>query len=61
MEGSIANFRGGKHTKHNSQMIVQVKGIDKKDKASELVGKSVVWTSPAKKRVKRKDNGNSRK
>lgn len=54
MDGVIANFRGGKHTKHNSQMIVQVKGITKKDKAAELVGKAVVWTSPAKKELKGK-------
>lgn len=62
MDGVIANFRGGKHTKHNSQMIVYVKGITKKDKAAELVGKAVVWTSPAKKELKGKitaTHGNS--
>jgi len=52
MEGVIANFRGGKHTKHNSQMIVHVKGIDKKEKAAKLMGKAVVWSSPAKKELK---------
>lgn len=54
MEGTIANFRGGRHTKHNSQMIVVVKGVDKKDKASDLIGKTAVWTSPAKKEIKGK-------
>ena len=62
MEGTIANFRGGRHTKHNSQMIVHVKGVDKKDKAAELIGKSVVWSTPAKREIKGKvtnTHGNS--
>ncbi|MBS3132914.1 50S ribosomal protein L35ae [Candidatus Woesearchaeota archaeon] len=54
MEGTIANFRGGRHTKHNSQMIVVVKGVDKKEKAAELIGKQVLWASPAKKEIKGK-------
>ncbi len=54
MEGTIANFRGGRHTKHNSQMILVVKDIDKKDKASAIIGRTVVWTSPAKKEIKGK-------
>lgn len=54
MEGTIANFRGGRHTKHNSQMIVVLKGVDKKDKTPELIGKTAVWTSPAKKEIKGK-------
>ena len=52
MDGAIANFRGGRHTKHNSQMIMVVKGVDKKAKTSDLIGKTVVWTSPAKKEIK---------
>jgi len=52
MEGVIMNFRGGRHTKHNSQMIVQIKGVDKKEKTVELLNKSAVWTSPAKKEIK---------
>ncbi len=52
MEGTIANFRGGRHTKHNSQMIVVVKGVDKKEKTADLIGKTVIWASPAKKEIK---------
>ena len=54
MEGSIASFRRGKHTVRTNQMIVKVKGIDKKDKAAELVGKIATWTSPGKKEIKGK-------
>jgi large subunit ribosomal protein L35Ae len=51
MKGVIANFRGGRHTQYNNQMIVIADGVDSKDKASKLVGKKVVWTSPAKKQI----------
>ena len=47
MEGIIINFRGGRHTKYNSQMIVQVENLNK-DKAQALIGKNVIWTSPGK-------------
>jgi len=52
MEGTIASFRGGRHSIHTSQMIVIFKGIDKKDKAAEMIGKAAVWASPAKKEIK---------
>ncbi len=35
-------------------MIVVVKGVDGKEKASELVGKAVSWKSPAGKEIKGK-------
>ena len=54
MEGTIASFRRGRHTIHTSQMIVHAKGVDKKERAVELVGKTVVWASPAKKEIKGK-------
>ncbi|MCK4589944.1 MAG: 50S ribosomal protein L35ae [Nanoarchaeota archaeon] len=48
MEGRIINFRRGIKTTYERQMIVEVKGIDNKEKASSLVGKKAVWTSPGK-------------
>jgi large subunit ribosomal protein L35Ae len=51
MKGVIANFRGGRHTQYGNQMIVLADGVDDKDKAAKLVGKSVVWRSPAKKEI----------
>jgi len=35
-------------------MVIKVEGIDKKEKAKALVGKSVVWKSPANKELKGK-------
>lgn len=43
-------------------MVVVVKGVDNKDKAKGLVGKKVVWKSPASKEIKgeiRAAHGNS--
>ena len=45
MEGVIVNFRRGRHTKHDSQMIVKVSNIDNKEKAKKLIGKKVIWKS----------------
>jgi len=47
MKGIIVNFRGGRHTQYNNHMIIQVEGVDSKEKAEKLVGKKVAWTSPA--------------
>lgn len=53
MEGTIVNFRSGRHTQTNNQMIISVEGMDK-EKAKALVGKEVVWKSPANKELKGK-------
>ncbi|MBS3102664.1 50S ribosomal protein L35ae [Candidatus Woesearchaeota archaeon] len=61
MEGIIASFRRGKHTQHNYQMIVKVDNVDSKDEAVKLVGRAVVWKSPAGKEIKgvvSKEHGN---
>lgn len=54
MEGLILNFRGGRHTQRNNEMIVKVPGIDGKVKAEKLVNKNVEWTSPSGKTIKGK-------
>lgn len=54
MEGIITSFRRGRTTQTTNQMIIVVKGIDKKEKAAELVGKAVSWKSPAGKELKGK-------
>lgn len=45
MKGTIVNFRGGRHTQYNNQMIILVDGVEAKDKAAELVGKKVIFTT----------------
>lgn len=51
MEGVIVHFRGSRRVKRSNQMIVQVNGIDGKDKASKLVGKKVIWKTSAGKQM----------
>ena len=54
MEGTIVNFKGGRHTQNNYEMIVVVNGIDTKKKAEKLLKKEVEWTTPAGKKIKGK-------
>ena len=54
MEGIIASFRRGRHTQTDNQMLINVKEVDNLEKASKLVGKTVVWKSPAGKEIKGK-------
>ncbi len=54
MNGTIANFRSARHHQKDNQMIIVVDGVDTKEKAEKLVGKTVTWESPAKKAIKGK-------
>ncbi|MBW2973554.1 50S ribosomal protein L35ae [Candidatus Woesearchaeota archaeon] len=51
MKGTIVNFRGSRRIKKGNQMIVQPEGVDDKEKAKALVGKTVTWTAPGKKKT----------
>lgn len=51
MEGVIVNFRGSRRVKSHNQMVVEVKSIDDKEKASRLVGKKVTWKTSAGKQL----------
>jgi len=53
MEGVIVNFRQGSHHQTDNQMVIIVKDVSK-EKAKSLIGKTVVWTSPAGKEIKGK-------
>ena len=57
MQGIIVNFRRGRHTQKNRQMIIVAEGITSKEKASSLIGKEVIWKSPAGKEIKGKISG----
>jgi len=54
MEGVVVNFRRGKRTQKPSHLIISINGVSNKEKASGLVGKEVVWKSPAGKEIKGK-------
>lgn len=61
MEGVIINYRGSHKTQHPNQMIVKVKEIDSKEKAKELLKKTVTWVTPSGKEMKgavTKEHGN---
>ena len=47
MKGIISSFRRGFKTQTMNQMIIIVDGITSKEEAVKLVGKEVVWKSPA--------------
>ena len=51
MEGTIVHFRGSRRVKRHNQMVLQVSGVDSKDKASKLVGKKVIWKTSAGKQM----------
>ncbi|MCM2325195.1 MAG: 50S ribosomal protein L35ae [Candidatus Woesearchaeota archaeon] len=48
MEGVIVSFRRSLKHQSNNQMLVLVDGVDSKDKAEKLVGKTVSWSAPGK-------------
>ena len=51
MEGTIVHFRGSRRVKRTNQMVLQVNGVDDKDKAAKLIGKKVVWKTSAGKQM----------
>ena len=51
MQGTIKNFRRGRHTQKTTHMIVYLSNTDTREKASKLIGKEVVWKSPKGKEI----------
>ncbi len=51
MNGTIMNFRRARHHTYENQMIIQVEGVDSKEKAEGLVGKKVSWKSTGDKTI----------
>ena len=54
MEGVINNFRRGAKTQTMNHMVVYLNDSDSREKAFKLVGKNIVWKSPAGKEIKGK-------
>lgn len=54
MKGTISNFRMSRHRQKGNQMIILPDGSSKKEHAIKLIGKQVVWKSPAGKELKGK-------
>ena len=51
MEGTVVSFRRGRHTYTPRHFLIQPFGCDSKEKAAKLIGKKVVWKSPAGKAI----------
>ena len=51
MEGIIVNFRGSRRVKKGNHMVIKVDSVNKKDEASQLVGKKVVWKTSSGKQL----------
>jgi large subunit ribosomal protein L35Ae len=43
MEGVIVNYRTGRHTQYDNQMIISVSTLTSREEAAKLVGKKVVF------------------
>jgi large subunit ribosomal protein L35Ae len=54
MEGRIIQFRRGRKTIIEKHFLIEIKGISNRAEAEKMIGKSVVWTSPAGKKIKGK-------
>jgi|TARA_B100001964_G_scaffold143525_1_gene158196 large subunit ribosomal protein L35Ae len=51
MQGVIKNFRSSRTRQKTNHMIVYLNESDNREKAAKLVGKEVVWKSPAGKEI----------
>ncbi len=51
MKGRITNFRSSRHRQKGNQMIILAEGIDSRDKAKALIGRSVVYKTEADKLI----------
>ena len=54
MEGKVIQFRRGRHVINEKHFLIEVDGVDSRDKAKKLAGKDVVWKSPAGREIKGK-------
>jgi large subunit ribosomal protein L35Ae len=48
MQATILSFRRGRHTQKTNQFLLGIQGIDTRSKASQFIGKRIVWKSPAR-------------
>lgn len=51
MKARITNFRGSRRIKSGNQMIIEIEGVDSKAKAEKIIGKTISWTAPGKKKT----------
>ncbi len=54
MHGVIHNFRRSRHVTSKNHMVVLAEGIDDRESAKKMVGKTVVYTTEGNKEIKGK-------
>jgi len=54
VSGKVIQFRRGRHTVKERHFLIEIDGVDSKEKTSEFIGKEVSWKSPAGKIIKGK-------
>ena len=54
VSGKVVQFRRGRHTVHEKHFLIELDGINSREKAKEFVGKDAEWKSPAGKVIKGK-------
>lgn len=51
MEGTILNYRQGRHTQNNKQMVIVFESVTSRSEAAALESKKVVWKTPSGKEL----------
>ncbi len=49
--GKIIQFRRGRHVIHERHFLIEIDDVSGKEDAVKYIGKSVVWVSPAGKKI----------
>ena len=57
VNGKVVQFRRGRKTVTEKHFLIEVDGVSNRKDAEKLVGKEVIWTSPADKKIKGKVSG----
>ena len=47
MKALILSFRRGRHTQKTNQFLLELPGVNSREKAAPFIGKKVSWISPA--------------
>ncbi len=55
--GKILQFRRGRHTIKERHFLIEIPKVENKKDAEKLIGKEVLWKSPAGKEIKGKVSG----
>lgn len=50
----VIQFRRGRRTITERHFLIEIEGVDSREKASKYVDKEVIWTTPSKLQIKGK-------